>query len=480
MRMTEHAADLIVIGTGGAAMAAGIEARSRGKTVLLVEHGRLGGTCLNVGCVPSKNLLAAAGQRHRALANRFPMAPTSAGGVDVSALMAQKQDGFPVRYGHARFVDGQTLQVDGERLRAPAYVIATGAAPHVPDLPGLDQVAFLTSTTAMEQQDLPGSMVIVGGGYVGLEQAQLWANLGAHVTLVGRFAPRTEPEVAEVLRGVFADDGIAVVEDQAVAVTKAADGVSVRTEDGQEVGGERLLIATGRFADTGDLGLQAAGIGIDERGFVEVDSQQRTTNRRVFAAGDVCGAPQYVYVAARTGHVAAAGALGEPATVDYRGLPAVIFTTPQIASAGLTEQQALAAGAHLRLPSAERAGHPTCARQPRHPRHAQARRGRGHRRSPWGPRGAGRRRRRHARRHLRDQVRADRRRPRRHLGAVPDDERGTANRGRVVPQRQARQAAAHDIRPQGPGQRGLACAESRCRPHAAPVTPPSSRSPPGP
>jgi len=361
MQTTENAADLIVIGTGGAAMAAGIEARSRGRTVLLVEHGLLGGTCLNVGCVPSKNLLAAAGQRHRALANRFPMVATSADGVDVPALMAQKRDlmagmrqakyadvaaahGFPVRYGHARFVDGQTLEVDGERLRAPAYVVATGASPHVPELPGLDQVAFLTSTTAMEQQDLPGSMVIVGAGYVGLEQAQLWAQLGARVTLVGRFAPHSEPEVAEVLRGVFADDGIAVVEDRAVAVTETADSVLVRTEGGLEVSGERLMVATGRSAATGGLGLTAAGIDTDERGFVTVDGQQRTTNPRVFAAGDVCGAPQYVYVAAQTGRAAAAGALGQPTSVDYRGLPGVTFTTPQIASAGLTEQQALAAG----------------------------------------------------------------------------------------------------------------------------------------
>jgi len=326
-----------------------------------VEHGPLGGTCLNIGCVPSKNLLAAAGQRHRALANRFPMVSTSADGVDVPALMAQKQDliggmrqtkyadvadahGFPVRYGHARFVDGQTLEVDGERLRAPAYLVATGAAPHVPDLPGLDQVAFLTSATAMEQQDLPGSMVIVGGGYVGLEQAQLWAHLGARVTLVGRFAPHSEPEVAEVLRGVFADDGIAVVEDRAVAVAHTVDGVFVRTERGLAVTGQRLLVATGRFADTGQLGLPAAGIDTDERGFVKVDSQQRTTNPQVFAAGDVSGAPQYVYVAAQTGRVAAAGALGQPTSVDYRGLPGVTFTTPQIASAGLTEQQARAAG----------------------------------------------------------------------------------------------------------------------------------------
>jgi mercuric reductase len=354
--------DLVVIGTGGAAMAAGIEARSRGKRVLLVEHGPLGGTCLNIGCVPSKNLLAAAGQRHRALANSaFPMVPTSANGVDVPALMQQKQElidrlrqakyadvadahGFLVRYGHARFTGPDTVEVDGEPVSSSACVIATGAAPHLPDLPELDQVKVLTSTTAMEQQSLPASMVVIGGGYVGLEQAQLWAHLGVRVTLVGRFAPHAEPEVAEVLRAVFADDGIDVVEQRAVAVEPKGDGVRLRTDGGLDVTAERLLVATGRFADTGDLGLDAAGVATDERGFVIVDEQQRTTNQRVFAAGDVSGAPQYVYVAAQTGHAAAAGALGDPTSVHYRGLPRVTFTTPQIASAGLTEQQALAAG----------------------------------------------------------------------------------------------------------------------------------------
>jgi mercuric reductase len=354
--------DLIVIGSGGAAMAAGIEARSRGKSALLIEHGVLGGTCLNIGCVPSKNLLAAAGQRHRALSNRaFPMVPTSADGVDLAALIAQKTElidtlrqakyadvadahGFPIRYGHARFVDEQTLEVDGERLTAPAYVVATGAAPHIPDLPGMDTVEHLTSTTAMELTELPASMVVMGGGYVGLEQAQLWAHLGVRVTLVGRFAPHAEPEIAEVLRGVFADDGIAVVEERATEVARAGDGVLVRTASGLEVTGERLLVATGRFADTADLDLEAAGVKTDERGFVVVDDHQRTTNPRIFAAGDVSGTPQYVYVAAQTGHVAGAGALGQPSTVDYRGLPGVTFTTPQIASAGLTEEQALQRG----------------------------------------------------------------------------------------------------------------------------------------
>ncbi|MEO6206082.1 MAG: mercury(II) reductase [Mycobacteriales bacterium] len=360
--MSNEPWDLIVIGTGGAGMAAGIEARGRGKNVLLVEHGVLGGTCLNIGCVPSKNLLAAADHRHRALSNRsFPMVPTSAGKVDLPTLLAQKQQliellreakyaavadahGFPIRSGHARFVDERTLEVEGERLAAPAYVVATGASPHVPDLPGLDGVEYLTSTTAMELTELPSSIVVIGGGYVGLEQAQLWAHLGAQVTVIGRFAPHTEPEVAEVLLGVFADDGIGVIEERAIAVEQSKNKVTVRTAGGTKVSGERLLIATGRSANIKDLGLDAAGVNTDGRGFVVVDEQQRTSNPRVFAAGDVSGAPQYVYVAAQTGHVAAAGALGEPATVDYRGLPAVTFTTPQIGSAGRTEEQALAAG----------------------------------------------------------------------------------------------------------------------------------------
>lgn len=277
-------------------------------------------------------------------------------------LMAQKQElidrlrqakyldvadahGFPIRTGHARFTDEQTLQVDGETVNAGAYVVATGSAPHIPDLPGMATVDPLTSTTAMELQVLPASMVVLGGGYVGLEQAQLWTQLGVHVTLVGRLAPHAEPETADVLRAVFDDDGITVVEERAAEIEHTAGGaVLVRTERGTEVSGQRLLVATGRQANTDSLGLDAAGVITCARGFITVDEHQRTSNPRVFAAGDVAGAPQYVYVAAQTGHAAAAGALGEPGTVDYHGLPAVTFTTPQLASAGLTEAQALAAG----------------------------------------------------------------------------------------------------------------------------------------
>ena len=353
--------DLVVIGTGGAAMAAGIEARKRGRQVALVEHGPLGGTCLNVGCVPSKTLLAAMGQRHRAAANPFAGIVTLAGAVDLRAAMEQKQGliermrqakyadvaaahGFPIHYGHARFASPDLLRVDEEPMPAAAYLIATGARPAVPNLAGIDAVDYLTSTTAMEQKTLPTSLIVVGGGYVGLEQAQLWAYAGVKVTLVGRVAPASEPELADVLRSVFADDGIDIVEEHATAVEGRADAVTVTTQTGSTVTAERLLVATGRHPYTDRLGLDRAGVDIDDRGFIRVDEHQRTSNPKVYAAGDVAGGQQFVYVAARAGHVAAANALGDDKTVDYTGLPSVVFTTPQLASAGLTEEQALAAG----------------------------------------------------------------------------------------------------------------------------------------
>ena len=374
--------DLAVIGSGGAAMAAAIAARQAGKTVVLVEAGTLGGTCVNIGCVPSKTLLAAAGARHTALTNPFCGAATSAGPVDLGALVAQKDElvtqlrqakyadvvdayGVEVVAGLARFTDPDTLSVDGRALPARAYLIATGAKPARADLSGLHQVDWLTSTTAMELSELPESLVVIGGGYVGLEQAQLFAHLGTRVTLIGRVAPASEPELADVLRAVFTDDGITVIEEHAVAVVTADPvrvdrpgrldthavperRVVVTTRSGQRITAERVLVATGRTPRTAALDLDAAGVKTDERGFVVVDVHQRTSNPRIYAAGDVSGAPQYVYAAAATGQVAARNAIGatgtHPATVDYTGLPAVIFTRPQLACAGLTEAQALAAG----------------------------------------------------------------------------------------------------------------------------------------
>ncbi|WP_026533864.1 FAD-dependent oxidoreductase, partial [Arthrobacter sp. H14] len=200
---TEYEFDLAVVGSGGAAMAAAISARQAGKSVVLIERGALGGTCVNIGCVPSKTLLAAAGARHAALANPFPGAPTSAWDVDLASLVHQKDQlidqlrgakyvdvadayGFEIRSGEASFADPDTLLADGKPVSAGSFIIATGAEPARPDVAGLAEVDYLTSTTAMELTKLPKSMVIIGGGYVGLEQAQLFAHLGTKVTIVGR------------------------------------------------------------------------------------------------------------------------------------------------------------------------------------------------------------------------------------------------------------------------------------------------------
>jgi len=356
-------ADLVVVGSGGAAMAAAIEARKRGARAILVERGTLGGTCVNRGCVPSKALLAAAAARQAALDHRFRGVPTRGEAVDVPLLVDDKDElitwlrqakyadvaaawGFEVLAGEARFLDAGTLQVDGRPMRARCYVVATGAQPRVAGIAGIEAVDYLTSTTAMELRQLPESLVVIGAGYVGMEQAQLFAHLGSRVTLVGRLAPYTEPELAEVMRRVFAEDGITVVEGRAVAAEETDGVVAVTTASGARIEGQRVLVATGRRPDTEAMGLRAGGIATDERGFVAVDAHQRTSNPRVFAAGDVVGTPQFVYVAAASGRVAAANALDPDAkrTVDYTGLPAVTFTRPQVASAGMTEADAVAAG----------------------------------------------------------------------------------------------------------------------------------------
>ena len=359
--MSKPQFDLVAVGTGGAAMAAAINARQRGASVVLVERAVLGGTCVNVGCVPSKTLLAAAGARHGAMTNPFAGAATSAGGVDFGALVEQKDElidrlrqakyadvaaahGFEIRSGEARFTDPETLLVNGQALPARAYLVATGSQPAVPDLPGLADVDYLTSTTAMELAELPESLVVIGGGSVGMEQAQLFAHLGTQVTVVGRLAPRAEPELSSMLRKVFLDDGITVVKDRAAVVERDGTRVVVVTDTGRRVNGQRVLVAAGRGPQTDGLGLEVAGVKTDERGFVVVDAEQRTSNPKVFAAGDVSGAPQYVYVAAAGGKVAAVNALGGSDRVDYSGLPQVTFTRPQLASAGLTEAEALDQG----------------------------------------------------------------------------------------------------------------------------------------
>ena len=205
-------------------------------------------------------------------------------------------------------------------------------------------------------------LVVTGGGYVGLEQAQLFAHLGVAVTVVGRLAPRAEPELADVLRRVFADDGITVLEEHATAVQSDSGAVTVTTASGRKVRGERLLVATGPRAGTDALDLETGDVMTDARGFIANDEHQRTSNPRVFAAGDVSGAPQYVYVAAAGGRVAALNALAASpaqaqARIDYTGLPAVISSSPSSLRTGCPRPRRSSKATSV---NAERSASTTC------------------------------------------------------------------------------------------------------------------------
>lgn len=381
---SEERYDLAIIGSGGAAFAAAIAARRKNRKVVMVERRTIGGTCVNTGCVPSKALLAAAGARHVAAeaTGRFPGITTTAGPVDPVALLAGKQAlvdelradkyvdlaaayGWEIVGGQARFVPdptdggGPALQVDQadggtRRIQAAHYLIATGSAPSAPPIQGLDEVDYLTSTTAMELDELPGSLLVVGGNAVGLEQAQLFARLGSKVTVVellDRLAPQEEPEAGATIARAFADEGISAhTGAQVTRVARGGDGrvvVIVRRRDGstEELRARRLLVATGRRPITDNLDLHAVGVKVGERGQVVVDEQLRTHNPKIWAAGDVTGAPQFVYVAAAHGTLVADNALDQAGrTLDYRHLPRVTFTSPQLAAVGLTDAQAAQQG----------------------------------------------------------------------------------------------------------------------------------------
>lgn len=373
--------DLAIIGSGGAAFAAAIAARRRGASVVMIERGTVGGTCVNIGCVPSKALLAAAEARQVArTAGRFPGIHASAGDVAFGDLTAGKdalvtamrtgkyvdlaaEYGWQIVAGTAAFApgpDGPVLGVDlntdgSTCIEARHYLVATGTAPWAPPIDGLDQVGYLTSTTAMDLDTLPESMIVIGGNAVGLEQAQLFARLGTRVTVVealGRLAPFEEPEASAVIEAVFTDEGI-TVHTAAQATAARQDGhqvvLTVRGSDGHDfhLAAERLLVATGRRPVTAALCLDAVGVKTGPHGQIVVDAQLRTDNPRIWAAGDVTGAPQFVYVAAAHGAIVADNALDDAGrSVDYTHLPRVTFTSPAIASVGLTDEQAVAAGYH--------------------------------------------------------------------------------------------------------------------------------------
>jgi mercuric reductase len=357
--------DLLVIGGGSAAFAAAIRARDLGARVAVVEHGTVGGTCVNVGCVPSKALLRAAEVYRQADTHGFAGVETSTGGVDLAALVAQKDElvetmrqekyldlvdayGWELIPGHAEFTGPDGVRVDGKTISAGAYLVATGASPAVPPIQGLEEAGYLTSTTALDLEELPRSIAVIGANAIGLELGQLFLHLGTEVVffdVLDRIAPFEEPEVSERLTAILREEGAEVhAPARVVGVTREGDRRVVHAEVDGTLRGfpvDEVLVATGRRANTEAMGLDAAGVELDARGSIVVDERLRTTNPRIYAAGDCTAAPQFVYVAAYQGSLAADNALnGAGRTTDLRALPRVTFTSPQIASAGLTEARA--------------------------------------------------------------------------------------------------------------------------------------------
>jgi len=360
--------DLAIVGSGGAAFSAAVRARDAGASVVMVERGTIGGTCVNIGCVPSKTLLRAGEIYHQAGHHPFAGIATEAGPVQLGRLTAQKDAlvgelrqhkyedligdyGWELVRGEAAFADPHTLAVGGRRIRAKAFLIATGGRPAVPDIPGLEEAGYLTSTTALELDHVPESVAVIGSGYIALELGQLLRRLGAKVTLMQRsptLLKAYDPEIGEAMTGVLADEGIELLTGvRYVLVDGGPQGRAVHLEvagRAQTVEAAEILVATGRQPNTKALRLDRAGVKVGAGGQVLVDGQLRTNVPHILAAGDVTAGPQFVYVAAHEGGVAADNALGAQRQVDLHVVPAVTFTSPAIATVGLTEAEAKKAG----------------------------------------------------------------------------------------------------------------------------------------
>ena len=363
------ALQVIIIGSGSASFAAALRAVEEGATVTIVEAGVVGGTCVNVGCVPSKILIRAAQMAHQQAHHPFTAIDKHTPRIDRTALLRQQQSRVEeLRYakyeailesnasitlvqGRARFIDASTIEVSQpgaapQRLYADRVLIATGRSPIVPITPGLSATPFWTSTTALLADSTPEHLVVYGASVVALELAQAFLRLGSKVTLVARstLLSKEDPAIGAGLQSALEAEGMRILTHTQIQ-TVSHDGTNFHIDTGAEkITGDRLLVATGRQANTADLGLELAGVALDDSGAVVIDKHMRTSVSHIYAAGDCTNQPQYVYVAAAAGTRAARNMMGGDAVLDLTAMPAVVFTDPQVATVGLSEDQARADG----------------------------------------------------------------------------------------------------------------------------------------
>ncbi|RZI57052.1 MAG: FAD-containing oxidoreductase [Rubrivivax sp.] len=362
--------DAIVIGAGQAGPPLAERMSQAGWRVAVIERSRVGGTCVNTGCIPTKAMVASA---HAAWvvreAARWGVRVPEQVGVDLPAVIARKARisgqsresvekwlrGMPkveLIMGHARFEDPHTVVVDGRRLRADRFFINVGGRPAQPGVEGLDTVPWLTNASIMQLQELPRHLVVVGGSYIGLEFAQMFRRFGSEVTVVQRgprLVPREDADVAEALRGILERDGLTIrTGAECVKLAPAEEGVAVQVncQTGEpEVRGSHVLIATGRKPNTDDLGLDRAGVRVDERGNIVVDDQLRSSVPHIWALGDCNGRGAFTHTSWNDFEVTAANLLdGADRSVGGRVVTYALYTDPPLARIGLGEQEVRASG----------------------------------------------------------------------------------------------------------------------------------------
>ncbi|HHJ14840.1 MAG TPA: mercury(II) reductase [Gammaproteobacteria bacterium] len=355
-----------IVGSGSAAFAAAIEAADRGARVTLIEAAeRIGGTCVNVGCVPSKLMIRAAEIAYRQHHHCFEGIPLHRPRIDRGAMQGQQQrlvdelrhakyehilasrSDISLLRGQARFQDAKSLRVTGadgrdQLVEADRILLAVGSRPDIPPIPGLAETDYWTSTEALASEHLPAHLLVLGGSVVALELAQAFGRLGSRVTVLARstLLSRMDPDIGACLEESLSREHITLkLHCVPETIAQEGDHFLLQTANG-EIRGDRLLVATGRRSNADSLALERAGIERDKAGRIVVDSHMRTSVEHIYAAGDCTNQPQYVYVAAAAGTRAARNMTGGDARLDLSVLPEVVFTDPQVATVGLDEHKA--------------------------------------------------------------------------------------------------------------------------------------------
>ena len=358
--------DAIIVGAGQAGPPLAGRLTEAGQTVAVIERHLVGGTCVNNGCIPTKTLVASAHAAHTARRGAEYGVSTGDITVDMPKVKARKDKivlddrsgveswlegmaGCTLIRGHARFEDPHTISVDGRVLEADKIFLNVGGRA-VANIPGLSDVDYMTNVGVLELDTVPEHLVVVGGSYIGLEFAQMYRRFGAEVTVVERgprLIGREDPDVSDAIREILENEGITVICDaECIGVSREGDGVSVRSRaDVPNVVGSHLLMAVGRRPNTDDLGLDAAGVETDARGYIVVDDQLRTNVEHIWAMGDCNGRGAFTHTSYNDFEIVAANLLDDdPRRVSDRVPTYALYIDPPLGRAGLTEDQVRKSG----------------------------------------------------------------------------------------------------------------------------------------